>query len=71
MFLGSADRWFADQKTIVSEMAHLWFLYPGRFERSVENCGGGSLPDHVESKHFDPWRAESAFESGKTIVHEA
>ena len=63
MFLEFADRCYADQKTRLSEMDRLWFLYLVRFERNGENRGGGNLPDHVESKQFDPWWAGSAFES--------
>lgn len=63
MFPDSAGRRYADQKTILSGTDHPWFPCPVRFERSGENRGGGSLPDHVESKHFGPWRTGSAFES--------
>lgn len=55
--------WRYAEQNILLGMDHLWFPCPVRFERSGENRGGGNHPDHVESKHFDPWRARSAFES--------
>ena len=55
---------------MLSKMVHLWLLYRVRFEKSDENHPGGFLPDHVETKNFDPWRADLAIESTYD-VHEA
>ena len=68
MLLESAGRRQANQKTILLEMARLQILCPVQFERSGENRGGGTLLDHVETKHFDPWQALLAIQSKDDIA---
>ena len=53
------------------EIIHLWCVYSVSFERSGGDRGGASLPDHAETKHFDPWVGKVQIQVSNMMLHEA